>query len=239
LPRDDSGGKATQPTRTRRSTEEVRTLVLTSARRLFSIHGYGGTSTRDVANDAGVTAPAIYRHFGSKEGLFEAAVEQPLHEAVEGFLQDWEFLGPDRTNNAAAVRLYMKGFVKLLRNNRELITAYLHGRSRDELEESVLSHELSSVVDRVQRAINDQGLVGVDVPVVVRCVTGMVLSLVLYDDFLFPPEDRPSQDRILNEVVALTLRGIECRDGSSGMPSGQDTATALSARSPKVRRRGR
>jgi hypothetical protein len=76
----------------------------------------------------------------------------------------------------------------------------------------VLSHELSSVVERVQRAITDQGLVGVDVPVVVRCVTGMVLSLVLYDDFLFPPNDRPSNDRILSEVVALTLRGIESRD---------------------------
>jgi hypothetical protein len=71
---------------------------------------------------------------------------------------------------------------------------------------------LSSVVERVRSAITDQGLVGVDVPVVVRCVTGMVLSLVLYDDFLFPPDDHPSQDRILNEVVALTLRGIESRE---------------------------
>jgi AcrR family transcriptional regulator len=186
--------------------------VLASARRLFSLYGYGGTSTRDIANDAGVTAPAIYRHFGSKEGLFEAAVEEPLHAAVDGFLQDWEFLGPDRANNAAAARLYMKSLMSLLRDNRELITAYLHGRSHGDREESVLSHELSSVVERVESAITDQGLVGVDVPVVVRCVTGMVLSLVLYDDFLFPPNDRPSNDRILNEVVALTLRGIESRD---------------------------
>jgi AcrR family transcriptional regulator len=215
LPRNDSGArdpKVPGTPRARRSTEEVRSLVLASARRLFSLYGYGGTSTRDIANDAGVTAPAIYRHFGSKEGLFEAAVEEPLHVAVDGFLQDWEFLGPDRANNAAAVRLYMKSLVSLLRDNRELITAYLHNRSHSDQEESVLSYELSSVVDRVQSAITDQGLVGVDVHVVVRCVTGMVLALVLYDDFLFPPNDHPSNDRILNEVVALTLRGIESRD---------------------------
>jgi AcrR family transcriptional regulator len=190
----------------------VRTLVLASARRLFSIHGFGGTSTRDVASAAGVTAPAIYRHFGSKKGLFEAAVEEPLHAALDGFLQDWEFLGPDRANNAAAARMYIKRLAGLLRDNRDLVTAYLHGRSDTDREESVLSHELSSVVERVQSAITGQGLVGVDVPVVVRCVTGMVLSLVLYDDFLFPPNDHPDQDRILNEVVALTLRGIESRD---------------------------
>ncbi|MFY1621228.1 helix-turn-helix domain-containing protein, partial [Micromonospora sp. WMMD736] len=86
----------TPQARMRRSTEEVRTLVLASARRLFSVHGYGGTSTRDVATDAGVTAAAIFRHFGSKKGLFDAAVEEPLHDAISGFLQDWEFLGPDR-----------------------------------------------------------------------------------------------------------------------------------------------
>jgi AcrR family transcriptional regulator len=213
LPRGDKRPTARRrPTSTRRSSEEVRTLVLTSARRLFSLHGYRGTSTRDVATDAGVTAAAIYRHFGSKEGLFEAAVEEPLHHAIEGFLQDWEFLGPDRSNNAAAARLFLKAFFTLLRQNRELTTAYLQGHARSDAEESVLSRELGSVVDRVQSAVTGQGLVGVDVPVVVRCVTGMILSLVLYDDFLFPPDDHPSDERILTEVVSLILRGIESRD---------------------------
>jgi len=223
--------------RTRRSSEEVRNLILSSARRLFSIHGYGGTSTRDVARESGTTAAAIYRHFGSKQGLFDRAVEEALHGAIAGFLQDWDFLGPDQANNAAAVRLYLKSLVQLLRSNRELITAYLHGPPRDELDESPLSRELGSVVDRVQSAIDAQGLTAVDVPVVVRCVTAMVLSLVLYDDFLFPPTDRPAEDRILNEVVALTLRGIECRDGSSILPRG--IIAQRSAGSPAPRDGGR
>ena len=196
----------------RRSTEEVRRLVLTAARKLFSVYGYHGTSTRDVATAAGVTAPAIYRHFGSKEGLFEAAVEEPLHATVDGFLDDWEFVGSDQRHNEVAARLFMTGVVRLLRDNRELFAAYLQGRSDREVEESALSRELGNVVDRVQTAITGQGLAGVDVPVTVRCVTGMLMSLVLYDDFLFPPDDRPTDNRILDEVVALTLRGIESRD---------------------------
>lgn len=196
----------------RRSTEEVRTLLLTSARRLFSIYGYHGTSTRDVATAAGVTAQAIYRHFGNKEGLFEAAVEGPLHGTVDGFLKDWEFIGSDQSNNAAAALLFMRSVVTLLRQNRELFAAYLQGRPYRDVEESVLSRELGSVVERVQTAITGQGLVGVDVPVTVRCITGMLMSVVLYDDFLFPPNDRPSDDRILTEAVAITLRGIESRN---------------------------
>ena len=196
----------------RRSTEEVRTLLVASARRLFSIYGYHGTSTRDIATAAGVTAPAIYRHFGNKEGLFEAAVEGPLHSTVDGFLKDWEFIGSDQSNNAAAALLFMNSVVGLLRQNRELFVAYLQGRPYHDVEESVLSRELGSVVERVQAAITGQGLVGVDVPVTVRCITGMLMSIVLYDDFLFPPDDRPSDERILTEAVAITLRGIESRD---------------------------
>jgi AcrR family transcriptional regulator len=206
----DIAGARRSPSR--RSTEEVRTLMLTAARKLFSVHGYRGTSTRDVAAAAGVTAPAIYRHFGSKQGLFEAAVEEPLHATVDGFLDDWEFIGSDQRHNEVAARLFMKSVVRLLRDNRELFGAYLQGRSGREIEESALSRELGNVVDRVQSAINDQGLVGVDVPIAVRCVTGMLMSLVLYDDFLFPPDDRPTDNRILNEVVAITLRGIESRE---------------------------
>ena len=196
----------------------MRTLVLASARGLFSVHGYRGTSTRDVASAAGVTAAAIYRHFGNKEGLFEAAVEEPLHATVDGFLNDWEFIGSDQRNNEVAARLFMKSVVTLLRDNRELFAAYLHGRAQREVEESALSRELGNVVERVHSAIAGQGLVGVDVPIAVRCVTGMLMSLVLYDDFLFPPGERPADDRILNEAVALTLRGIESRDIPAGPP---------------------
>jgi hypothetical protein len=63
---------------------------------------------------------------------------------------------------------------------------------------------------------------------------------VLYDDFLFPPTDRPVEDRILNEVVALTLRGIECRDGSSILLRGMITPrSAGSPASPDGGRRTR
>ncbi|BDB44012.1 MULTISPECIES: TetR/AcrR family transcriptional regulator [Mycobacterium] len=212
-------GGAARPTPTRRSTAEVRTLILASARKLFSIHGYRGTSTRDVASAAGVTAAAIYRHFGNKEGLFEAAVEEPLHATVDGFLNDWEFIGSDQRNNEAAARLFMKSVVALLRDNRELFAAYLQGRAGRAVEESALSRELGNVVDRVRTAIEGQGLVGVDVPVTVRCVTGMLMSTVLYDDFLFPPDDKPADDRLLDEAVALTLRGIESRDAARQPPA--------------------
>jgi AcrR family transcriptional regulator len=42
----------------------------------FGQHGLNGTSTRDIARDAGTLMSAITYHFGSKEGLYLAAADR-------------------------------------------------------------------------------------------------------------------------------------------------------------------
>jgi AcrR family transcriptional regulator len=48
---------------------ERRELIVRAASKLFATRGYASTSIDDVAADAGVTKPIIYRHFGSKKEL--------------------------------------------------------------------------------------------------------------------------------------------------------------------------
>ena len=43
--------------------------VLTAARRVFGRQGYGETSVRELAEEAGVAVQTIYAHFGSKRGV--------------------------------------------------------------------------------------------------------------------------------------------------------------------------
>ena len=51
------------------------------AERLFSTAGYAAASLDDVAQEAGVTRGAVYHHYRSKKGLFQA-VAAGLHEEV-------------------------------------------------------------------------------------------------------------------------------------------------------------
>jgi AcrR family transcriptional regulator len=55
---------------------ERRALILREAGRLFARHGYAGTRLEDVAAAAHVTKPIVYRHFGSKKGLYMALLEK-------------------------------------------------------------------------------------------------------------------------------------------------------------------
>ncbi len=66
----------------RLSAEERREQIIESARRVFEQTGFDGARTRDLAAAAGVNEALLYRHFGSKEELFDASVATPLEEAV-------------------------------------------------------------------------------------------------------------------------------------------------------------
>jgi AcrR family transcriptional regulator len=60
---------------------DTRGAVLEAARARFAAHGYAGTRLRDVAADADVDVALVSYFFGSKDGLFAAAMELPINPA--------------------------------------------------------------------------------------------------------------------------------------------------------------
>lgn len=66
--------------------EETRSRIIAVAVELFGERGFEGVSTRDIAAQAGVNAPALPYYFDSKEGLYLACLEQ----VIANF---WAFMG--------------------------------------------------------------------------------------------------------------------------------------------------
>src|ERR1700754_269375 len=61
---------------------DTRARIVATAARLLREHGPTAITTRRVAADAGVQAPAIYRLFGDKDGLLEAVAEHVMSDYV-------------------------------------------------------------------------------------------------------------------------------------------------------------
>jgi AcrR family transcriptional regulator len=55
---------------------ERRALVLDTACRVFGRGSYRGATTAEIAREAGVTEPILYRHFDSKRALYLACVDE-------------------------------------------------------------------------------------------------------------------------------------------------------------------
>lgn len=61
---------------------DTRSAMLREAAALFAANGYDAVSVREIVAAAGVTKPALYYHFGSKEGVARALVEEFLNAAT-------------------------------------------------------------------------------------------------------------------------------------------------------------
>jgi AcrR family transcriptional regulator len=70
--------------------EETRNAILAAARRRFADDGYERATIRAIAADAGIDPSMVMRYYGSKDGLFAAAVDIALH------LPALDDLPPDR-----------------------------------------------------------------------------------------------------------------------------------------------
>lgn len=59
----------TQQTQRSRAKSDRRSQLIAAAERLVADHGFLGVRLEDIGSAAGVTGPAIYRHFPNKEAL--------------------------------------------------------------------------------------------------------------------------------------------------------------------------
>jgi AcrR family transcriptional regulator len=79
------------------SAAERRESVLEAAVPEFARHGMAGTSTEDVARQAGISQPYLFRLFPTKKALFLALVERCYQRIEEAFTA----AAGDRTGEAA------------------------------------------------------------------------------------------------------------------------------------------
>ncbi|WP_395396999.1 helix-turn-helix domain-containing protein [Novosphingobium sp. BL-8A] len=67
-----------------RPAAERRVEIIAAAQAEFIRANFAGARTREIAVAAGVNQATLFKHFPTKEDLFEAAVMRPLIEAMQG-----------------------------------------------------------------------------------------------------------------------------------------------------------
>lgn len=75
--------------------EATRRRILVAARSLVAERGIDGTSTRDVADAANVNVATLAHHFGSKDGLHQACIQDMYDELATLSAQLAEVLADD------------------------------------------------------------------------------------------------------------------------------------------------
>ncbi len=84
-PESENGPRGTRPPRL--PAAERRQQILAVALRVFARSGYVQASTAEIAAQAGISEPTIYRHFENKQALYLAVLEHTTSEFVGAWRQ--------------------------------------------------------------------------------------------------------------------------------------------------------
>lgn len=193
--------------RRRRSTTEVRSLILASARAMFAADGLAGTTTRNVAQGAGVAEALIFRHFESKANLFEAAIIEPFKAVFTAFLESMDV---EEKGKKARSLYTMQALFLFLRENADLLQALAKSSVAGDLP---LSHALDdyflAAEKRVRLLYRDrEGDYDIPPAIFVRYSFGMVAAAVLFEGWFFP--DAPIDDDMAAAILArMSYKAIQ------------------------------
>jgi len=95
--------------------ERSKTQILDAALKLFSHKGYGATSVRDIAEEAGVSKGNVYHHFADKEAIFRELLDEYFGAMST---PDFPF------NRALATGTFPENLEQLGRAARETVRSY-------------------------------------------------------------------------------------------------------------------
>jgi AcrR family transcriptional regulator len=117
-------------------------MVVAAAARLFHERGYRGTSIEDIGTAVGMTGPAVYRHFASKDAILAELVLRSFERAERDVAAAVAGAGTARDGLAEIVR---RTVVHAIEETDLVALAEREGRN--------LSPEMRRRIGRTQRVI--------------------------------------------------------------------------------------
>jgi AcrR family transcriptional regulator len=212
--------------------QATRTKIVVAARDAFRATGFERASTRAIAAAAGVNVSLISRYFGSKAGLYEAAVLVPLERFLDDYVKRWGDYerGPHSATRVATE--YLGGLYDLFRGNRELVLALVSGAHQGQqgldAEHEQLGAWVGRLLDGVQivvdteaerRGWSDFGGGRMSL----RMALGLAFSMAVLQDWTFPEQDdRPAREEVVDAMVSYVLRSMSNPGGVYGLCDGPD-----------------
>ncbi len=207
----------------RRAPGEVRELVVDAARELFSSHGYPNTSTKRIAERAGVAEALLFRHFGSKAQLFREAVVAPLVAVLHEYADQWlAYEGPHDAEQP--VQAFVQTFFGTLSDRRGFAMALTAASNYSNDVVTDAGAPLADVLRLIEAVMVQEadrfGYTGLTPSITARVGVGSVLATAVFRGWIFGTEAGEIQDgRITSELETLLLYGVRGRAARVGWPT--------------------
>jgi AcrR family transcriptional regulator len=200
--------------RTAPAEADTQTKILEAALRLFSQRGYGGTTTRDLAQAAGVAEGTLFRHFENKKAILVEVATQGWVELLTDLLTELSEMGSYK-----AIGQMMRRRMLNLRKNTDMMRvcfmeAQFHPELRDQIQGQVIG-KMTDVAEAFFQTAMDKGIYRPMNPrVVARIFLGMFAVAGFSQDTLGDEGGSIQAMQELAEGLAdVFLNGVLVKEG--------------------------
>jgi AcrR family transcriptional regulator len=221
----------------RMAAEDRKLQILRIAVGLFSQKGFGGTTTKEIAQAAGVSEAMVFRHFATKQELYSAILD---HKACSGDSMNPEQMVAEALKQKDDRAVFEQLALGALNHHecdpefqRLLLHSALEGHELAEMFfEKFVRRVYELLGDYLAERQRDGAIVKIDPAIVVRSFIGMIIHHSLNNN-LWDPKRRLL--RISNEDAAkhftdILLNGISLKAESRPKkgPARKDSANGVS-----------
>jgi AcrR family transcriptional regulator len=212
--------------------KDTREKILDAGLKLFSKKGFLGATTKEIAKKAGVAELTVFRHFSSKDKLFEEMIQS------YSFLPALKDLLPSLKDLAYEDALYQIGRAFLVRlSERSELIKIMH--SEIHLYPAKVKEIYHNIIDEVFRTLASyfrdlqaRGTLREFQPELgARAFLGMLFSYFNAQEIMMRKQHMPSDtEQVIREYVGLFVHGTLAPPQGAG--SGDGSASGRASRKP-------
>ncbi|MEM9908074.1 MAG: TetR/AcrR family transcriptional regulator [Cyanobacteria bacterium P01_D01_bin.44] len=123
--------------------DDTQKRILKAAQRLFARQGYGGTTTRDLAQAAGVAEGTLFRHFENKKAILIEVATQGWVELLTDLLTELS----EMASYKAVAQVMRRRMLNLAANTDMLRVCFMEAQFHPELRERIQTEVILKMTD--------------------------------------------------------------------------------------------
>ncbi len=195
------------------SEAQTRTKILQAAQRLFAAQGFEGTTTRDLAQSAGIAEGTLFRHFANKKAILVEVATNGWVDILTDLLTELSEMGSYK-----AIAQVMRRRMWNLRKNADIMRVcfmevQFHPDLRDRIQTEVID-KMTDVAEAFFQTAMDKGIYRqMDAKLVAKVFLGLFAIAGFSDNTLIEPNASPQEMQKMAEGLAdIFLNGVLAKE---------------------------
>lgn len=195
------------------SETQTRTRILQAAQRLFAAKGFEGTTTRDLAQTAGVAEGTLFRHFANKKAILVEVATSGWVDILTDLLTELSEMGSYK-----AIDQVMRRRMWNLQKNADIMRVcfmevQFHPDLRDRIQTEVID-KMTDVAEAFFQTAIDKGIYRqMDAKLGAKVFLGLFAIAGFSDHTLIEPNASPQEMQKMAEGLAdIFLNGVLAKE---------------------------